>query len=119
MRVDAHPAFHSGLVIPQAREGRELREPSLDSVPIRILMDSDSPPASPPDRSDLARVEELLERCWRELDTTDLNVKLTDIVRLLEFKSRLRPAADAEAVFWSLINQLRREELADRPHESR
>lgn len=63
--------------------------------------------------SDLARVDELLERCWRELDNSDLNIKLTDIVRLLEFKARLRPAADAETVFWSLINQLRQEELTE------
>ncbi|MEW5875314.1 MAG: hypothetical protein AB1752_09055 [Candidatus Zixiibacteriota bacterium] len=119
MRIESHPVLHFGDVIPTPGKCRETEEHGTDSAPIRILMDSDSPPASPADRSDLARVEELLERCWRELDTTDLNVKLTDIVRLLEFKSRLRPAADAEAVFWSLIHQLRREELADPPHESR
>ena len=61
---------------------------------------------------DLERVEQLLERCWREIDHTELGVKLSDLVRLLEFKGKLRPAADAERTFWSMIDQMRREELA-------
>ena len=62
-------------------------------------------------RRDLDMVEDLLDRCWREVDTTALNVKLADIVRLLEFKNKLRSATDAQETFWSIINDLRREEL--------
>lgn len=62
-------------------------------------------------RGDLVMVEELLDRCWREVDSTALNVKLADIVRLLEFKNKLRSAADAEKTFWSMINEMRRDEL--------
>lgn len=62
---------------------------------------------------DLAAVERLIERCERELSDTDLNVKLTDYVRLLEFRSKLKPAVDAEKTFWSMINDMRHEELAD------
>ena len=61
--------------------------------------------------TDLAVIERLIERCRRELENTDLSVKLTDFVKLLEFKSKLKPAVDAEATFWSMIDQMRREEL--------
>lgn len=56
-------------------------------------------------------VEDLLDRCWREVDASSLNVKLADIVRLLEFKNKLRSAADAEQTFWMMIDEMRREEL--------
>ena len=62
---------------------------------------------------DLHMVERLLERCWREIDAAELNVKLTDIVRLLELKTKLCPSADAERTFWQIIDQMRAEELAD------
>ena len=62
---------------------------------------------------DLQRVQHLLDRCWRELDDSEWNVKLTDVVRLLELKSKLSPAADAERTFWAMINEMRIEELAD------
>ncbi len=68
-------------------------------------------PASPT-TSDYARIEELLNRCWDELDGIELNVKLTDMIRLLEFKHKLASSADAERAFWRLINTIRREELA-------
>ena len=70
---------------------------------------------STPDRttSDLQHVEDLLERCWRELDTVDLNVKLTDLIRLLEFKHKLGPGQQAERLFWELIDEIRRDELSD------
>lgn len=60
---------------------------------------------------DLAAIERLIERCERELPDTDLNVKLTDYVRLLEFRSKLKPAVDAEKIFWSMIHDMRKEEL--------
>ena len=60
---------------------------------------------------DLDLVEQLIERCRREIDTSELNVKLADLVRLLEFKSKLRPSVDAEKTFWTMIDQMRRDEL--------
>ncbi|MBD3298985.1 MAG: hypothetical protein GF341_10040 [candidate division Zixibacteria bacterium] len=62
--------------------------------------------------SDYARIEELLNRCWDELDGIELNVKLTDMIRLLEFKHKLASSAEAEREFWRLINTIRRDELA-------
>ncbi len=61
---------------------------------------------------DLEAIEALIERCERELSDTDLNVKLTDFVRLLEFRAKLKPAVDAEKTFWSMINDMRHEELS-------
>ena len=62
---------------------------------------------------DLTAIERLIERCERELSDTDLNVKLTDYVRLLEFRAKLKPAVDAEQTFWSMIHDMRRDELKD------
>jgi hypothetical protein len=64
-------------------------------------------------QTDLEMVEELLDRCWREVGATELNAKMTDIVRLLEFKNKLRNTSEAEQTFWSLIDRLRREELTE------
>jgi hypothetical protein len=64
-------------------------------------------------RTDLEMVEDLLDRCWQELGSSELNAKMTDIVRLLEFKNKLRATAEAEETFWALINHLRHEELSD------
>ncbi|GAB4328001.1 MAG: hypothetical protein Kow0074_23690 [Candidatus Zixiibacteriota bacterium] len=63
--------------------------------------------------TDYDRVEELLNRCWDELDGVELNVKLTDMIRLLEFKQKLATTANAERDFWNLIDTIRRDELAD------
>ena len=64
-------------------------------------------------RSDLDMVEDLLDRCWQEVGASDLNPKMTDIVRLLEFKNKLRSTAEAEKTFWALINRIRHEELSE------
>lgn len=73
------------------------------------------PPAAAPhqSRTDLELVEDLLDRCWQEVGATDLNPKMTDIVRLLEFKNKLRSSAEAEKTFWALINRIRHEELTE------
>jgi hypothetical protein len=79
---------------------------------MRIHLDE----STPEQRSvshDLAAIERLIERCERELSDTDLNIKLTDYVRLLEFRAKLKPAVDAEKTFWSMIHDMRREELTN------
>jgi hypothetical protein len=77
---------------------------------MRIHLD-ESPVERRSAASDLAAIEKLIERCERELADSDLNVKLTDFVRLLEFRSKLKPAVDAEKTFWSMIDDMRRDEL--------
>jgi hypothetical protein len=81
-----------------------------DTADLRTTV-SFAPPAK--SRSDLDMVQELLDRCWREVGATELNAKMTDIVRLLEFKNKLRNASEAEQTFWSLIDRLRCEELTE------
>ncbi len=95
---DAGPDVTAAAVIPISTE------PKAATSPDSTARDS---------RGDLAMVEDLLERCWREVDSAALNVKLADIVRLLEFKNKLRSAADAEKTFWAMIHEMRREELSD------
>ncbi|MEW5702770.1 MAG: hypothetical protein AB1792_11145 [Candidatus Zixiibacteriota bacterium] len=79
--------------------------PAPHEIPQRPLSSDSS-------HRDLELVEQLLDRCWREIDSSDLNVKLTDLVRLLEFKEKLRPAVEAQKTFWAMVDQMRREELA-------
>jgi hypothetical protein len=80
----------------------------------RAPTDDSRDPSSTADssRRDLDLVEQLLERCWQQIDSSELNVKLADLVRLLEFKEKLRPAVAAEKTFWTMIEQMRHEELA-------
>lgn len=82
----------------------------LFSMRIHLADSSDEPRSV---SHDLAAIERLIERCERELTDTDLNVKLTDYVRLLEFRSKLKPAVDAEMTFWSMIDDMRHEELKE------
>jgi hypothetical protein len=82
-----------------------------DDAAERLIATAPQPHAR--SQTDLEMVEELLDRCWREVGATELNAKMTDIVRLLEFKNKLRNAGEAEQTFWSLIDRLRREELAE------
>lgn len=114
-----------GQALPGMTFRFELADPDTDTpeapVPVRSdgsadrgeAASGDRAPVATPDnaRRDLDMVEDLLDRCWREIDIATLNVKLADIVRLLEFKSKLRSATDAQQAFWSIINGMRREEL--------
>lgn len=87
---------------------------------IEFVAEPEGRPQPPPQRTefasqsttDYARIEELLNRCWDELDGIELNVKLTDMIRLLEFKHKLASSAEAEREFWRLIQSIRRDELA-------
>ena len=78
---------------------------------MRIHLEESAEPSARSAAHDLTAIEKLIERCERELADTDLNVKLTDFVRLLEFRSKLKPAVDAEKTFWSMINDMRHDEL--------
>lgn len=93
--------------------------PVPDVPPMRFSFDDCDGQVSPSiqshnqSRTDLELVEDLLGRCWQEVGASELNPKMTDIVRLLEFKNKLRATAEAEQTFWALINRIRREELSD------
>ncbi len=91
--------------------------PSTENPSLRIAFaegfGSQPPaPARKQSQSDLDMVEGLLARCWREVDASELNIKMTDIVRLLEFKNKLSPAVEAEKSFWAMVDQMRKDELA-------
>jgi len=90
--------------------------PDAPRMRFSFAEEEDSPPAPTTvhhTRTDLELVEDLLDRCWQEVGASELNPKMTDIVRLLEFKNKLRSSAEAEKTFWALINRIRREELSE------
>lgn len=97
-----------GTDMPQSAPLRFDFAESLDTP--RLTMDT---PPSVQAKTDFEMIEELLDRCWREVDASELNVKMADIVRLLEFKNKLRNTAEAERTFWALIDRIRGEELAE------
>ena len=96
----------------------ELRVPrpkpsAVSDSPLRFEF-ADLPGSAPVQcKTDLEMVEDLLDRCWREVGASELNAKMADIVRLLEFKNKLRATAEAERTFWALIDHIRQEELSD------
>ncbi len=67
---------------------------------------------SPPHREvqeDLLVVEQLLDLALAAIEQKTPDVKLADILKLLEFKYRIKPESDAQAMFWEWIERFRRE----------
>ena len=58
---------------------------------------------------DLAIIEQLLTLALEAISKKTPDVRLADVLKLLEFKHRLKPQADARQVFWDWIDRFRRE----------
>jgi hypothetical protein len=97
------------MPVPELQDDRPLRFSFVESEEPQPMVASSQIAG----RTDLEMVEGLLDRCWLEVGASDLNPKMTDIVRLLEFKNKLRSTAEAEKTFWALINRIRHEELSE------
>ncbi len=64
-----------------------------------------------PDRNDedLDIIEQLLGLALEAINRKAPDVRLADILKLLEFKHRLKPQADARAIFWEWIERFRQD----------
>jgi hypothetical protein len=58
---------------------------------------------------DLVIIEQLLALALAAIDRKTPEVRLADILKLLEFKQRVQPQTDVRAVFWEWIERFRRE----------
>jgi len=64
----------------------------------------------PPDSvEDLEIIEELLALALEAISRKTPDVRLGDVLKLLEFKHRVKPEADAREIFWEWIGRFRRE----------
>jgi len=89
--------------------------------------DKERPPVD--DRgTDLEIIEQLLRLALEAITRKTPEVKLADVLKLLEFKHQLKPQVDARKVFWEWIDRFRREasegervcgESQARPEESK
>ena len=64
---------------------------------------------------DLHIIEQLLSLALAAVARKAPDVRLGDILKLLEFKQRLQPQVDAREVFWEWIERFRREAGEKRP----
>jgi len=58
---------------------------------------------------DLEIIEQLLNLALEAVAKKTPDVRLADILKLLEFKHRLKPEADARDIFWEWIERFRRD----------
>lgn len=63
-------------------------------------------------RDDLEIVEQLLTLALEAITRKTPDVKMADVLKLLEFKHQLKPQADVRKVFWEWIERFRQETLA-------
>jgi hypothetical protein len=70
-------------------------------------------------QEDLLVVEQLLELALTAIEKKTPDVRLADILKLLEFKYRIKPESDAQAVFWEWIERFRREVAAEEKNKNR
>lgn len=78
------------------------------------------------DDEDLELIEQLLQLALEAIDRKAPDVRLADILKLLEFKQRIKPQADVRAMFWEWIERFRRdaarqidqEKTVGGPHQS-
>lgn len=77
-----------------------------------------SPVEEPPVRkqnADLELIEQLLSLALDAISRKTPDVRLADVLKLLEFKQKLQPESDAQEMFWAWIERFRREDSVEKP----
>lgn len=74
-----------------------------------------TPVTKPPKKSDLEVLEEMLEKIVEELRGKEINPRVGDLLKALELKAKLRMSEQDRDKIWVLINQIRAEELQEKP----
>jgi hypothetical protein len=82
--------------------GRELKVPKKTDYPGESIVSREQ-------EEDLEIIEQLLDLALEAVARKTPDVRLADILKLLEFKHRLKPQADARQIFWEWIERFRRE----------
>ena len=64
-------------------------------------------------QTDLEMLEEVKSMIYKKLKKGECQVKVGDLVKVVELQRRLSADAGSEKQFWEFIEQLRQEELKD------
>jgi hypothetical protein len=66
-------------------------------------------------QDDLSIVENILQKLYELFNTQPSEVKVGDILKVIELKHKLIVTGHAERKFWSMIEQVRQEQLNSGP----
>ncbi len=75
------------------------------------------PEGAPDKKSDLEILDALLETLYNSFSVNPKGVKVTDILKVIELKAKLKPdssQSEFEKQFWKLLNKIRTQELAEK-----
>jgi hypothetical protein len=61
--------------------------------------------------SDKERLDYIKDLVMKQIQTGTINLKVGDLLKILEIQKKLSTDAGAEQKFWELIEQIRKEEL--------
>jgi hypothetical protein len=61
--------------------------------------------------SDKERLDYIKDLIMKQIQTGTINLKVGDLLKILEIQKKLSTDAGAEQKFWELIEQIRKEEL--------
>lgn len=61
---------------------------------------------------DLEVIQLVIDAGVEQAGKKKLTARAADVLKAIELKQKVAPAAEGEKVFWQLIDQLRREELS-------
>jgi len=56
-------------------------------------------------------LEKLIKKVLKRLNSKDYQPKVSDALRAIQLKQRLKKSSEAEKIFWELIEKIRKEEL--------
>jgi hypothetical protein len=56
-------------------------------------------------------LEKLIKRILKKINSKDYQPKVSDALKAIQLKHKLKKTSDAEKIFWELIERIRRDEL--------
>jgi hypothetical protein len=63
---------------------------------------------------DLEILEDLKQELYEKIKNDKTQVKVGDLLKVIEMKNKLSVTGKAEKKFWEMINKIRKEELSDK-----
>jgi len=56
-------------------------------------------------------LEELIKKLLKKLNSKDYKPTVSDAIKAIQLKEKLKRTSEAEKIFWELIEKIRKEEL--------
>jgi uncharacterized protein YfcZ (UPF0381/DUF406 family) len=56
-------------------------------------------------------LEKLIKKVLKRINSKDCQPKVSDALKAIQLKQKLRKTSEAEKIFWELIEKIRKEEL--------